>query len=134
MHDFAHRNLGDLAADRPRNIVNLEDLRRNVPGRLLLAYPVAQLRPQLLVQGQPFAQTDEKYDTDVAFPLLSDADRFNDLVELFDDTVDLRRADAHAARIKHGVAAAIDDHPAVLGDFRVVAVVPDIFPEPLEVG
>ena len=70
-------------------------------------------------------QPHEQHDAHVAVPVLPDGERFDDLVQALDGRVDLRGADAHAARIQHRVRAAIDDQAAVLGQLGVVAVTPD---------
>ena len=90
---------------------------------------------QRVVEREALAQLHEQHDAHVAPspPVLADHEALDHLVELLDLPVDLRGADAHAARIQRRVRAAVDDHAAVRGDLGVVAVAPDAG-EALEVG
>src|SRR5690606_27920241 len=65
------------------------------------------------------------HDPRVVLEALTDGDAFLDLVELLDDPVDLGGADAHAARVQHGIGAPVNDHPVARRELRVVAVAPD---------
>ena len=52
-------------------------------------------------------------------------ERSLDLLDALHRAVDLGRADAHAARVQHGVGAPVDQHAAARRDLDEVAVVPD---------
>ncbi len=66
-------------------------------------------------------------------PVLADHQRFEHFRQLFDLAVDLRRADAHPARVQRRVGTAVDDHAVMCGELREVAVAPDVG-ETLEIG
>ena len=72
------------------------------------------------------AQPHEQHDAHIALPLLRDRDRFGHFGDLLDLTIDLGGADAHAARIEHGVGAPVHDEPAARRDRREIAVPPDV--------
>ena len=100
-------------------------LRRHVARRRVLADAHRGCAPaSASSSADAVAQPDEQHDALVALPLLPDHERLDDLVELLDLPVDLRRADAHAARVQHGIGSAVDDDAAVRGDLGPVPVTP----------
>src|SRR5262245_17500972 len=125
MNDFAHGELDDLAALRPRDLGHLQDLRGHVPRRRVLADAYPDPRREHVVERQAVAQLHEQHDAHVVLPLLRNDERLEDLVDLLHLAVDLGRPDAHAARVQDGVGAAVDDEAAVLRELGVVAVTPD---------
>src|SRR5690606_3541956 len=125
MHGIADGELGDLAVPRARDVGDLEDLRGDVPRARVAAEPCADLVRKLRVEPSPRLQADEEHDPRVAIEALVDRDAFRDVVDLLDDTVDLGRADPHAAGVQHRVRASVDDHAAAGRELRVVAMTPD---------
>ena len=65
--------------------------------------------------------------------VLADGDALEHFVDLLDLAIDLGGADAHAARVQHGVRAAVDDEAVVLRQLGIVAVTPHAG-KALEVG
>ncbi len=133
MDDVAHGKLDDLARLGARNVGHLDDLRRHVARRGVLADLVADLLLERGVELGAIAQPHEQDDADVVVPVLADDDRFQHLVHLLDLAVDLGRADANAARIQHRVRPAVNDHAIMRGDLGPVAVRP-YAREALEIG
>ena len=72
VHDVAHRELGELAAARPRQIRHRDDPRRDVARRRARADPAADLGDEIVGQRGAVAQDDEQHDPDVAVPFLAD--------------------------------------------------------------
>ena len=124
MDDVAHRELDDLVALRPRDVGDLKHFRRDVPGSRVVADVLSDPCGQRVVQRHSVAQPDEQHDADVVVPVLTDHQAFDHFVQLLDLSVDLRGADAHAARIQHRVGPAVDDGAAVRSDLDVVAMAP----------
>ena len=124
MDHVAHREFGDLAGERSGHVRHLQDDRRHVARRCVFADAAAQVRDQRRIQAGTFAQGDEQDDAGVAFPLLAHAHGLRHGIHRLHLAVDLRGADAHAAGIQHGVAAAVNDDAAVLGTLREVAMRP----------
>ena len=81
--------------------------------------------PRLGVEADALAQAHEQHHARVALPLLADREALEHLVDRLDLPVDLGGADAHAARVQHGVGAAVDDHAVVGRELREIAVAPD---------
>ena len=67
---------------------------------------------QRVVQRQPGAQHHEQPDHLVVAFALADGEPLDDLRHGFEGPVDLGGADAHAAGVERGVAAAVDDDAA----------------------
>src|SRR5690606_21547721 len=86
-----------------------------------------------LVQRNSSGQPHEQDDAHVVLPILTDADRLDDLRHLLDLIVDLRSPDPHPARIERRIGTSVDDDAAMLRPFGKVAMAPDIL-EPLEIG
>src|SRR6185437_16822514 len=112
------------AGERARNVGHRHDLRRHVPRARVGADDIADLLLQRLVEPGPRLQTHEEHDAHVAAPFLPYRDRLDHLFQTFHRGVDLRRADAHAARIQHRVGAAVDHDAIVFGECGVITVVP----------
>src|SRR5439155_20200291 len=126
VHYVAHRELDDLAALGARDVLDLQDLGRDVPRGGVLADSALDCVDERIVERAAFAQLDEEHNPYVARPVLPDHQRLDDLVELLDLAVDLGGADAHAAGVQHRVGAAMDDDAAVRRDLAPVAVAPDV--------
>ena len=122
VHDVAHRELDDLVALGARNVRHLHDLRRHVPrrgvGADVLLDPVDERR----IEREAVLQAHEQDHAHVAHlarrPILADDEAFDDLGQLLDLAIDLRRADAHAAGIERRIGAAVEDEAAVRGQLR----------------
>ncbi len=65
------------------------------------------------VELHAVAESYEEHDPFIAIPVLPDHEALDDLFELLDLPVDLRRADANAAGIEDRVRAAVD-HQAIV--------------------
>ena len=78
---------------------------------------------------QSFAQAHEQRNATLPCnirQLILDDDRLEDLVDLLDLPVDLRRSNAHTAGIERGIAPAMNDHAIVRRDLGPVAMAPHI--------
>src|SRR6476661_2996971 len=133
MHDIAYRQLDDLAVLRAGNVRNLHDPRRDMAWARVLTNLAADVLLQGRVERTTFAQADEEHDAHVLVPLLRDGEALHHLVEFLDLAIDFGRADAHTARIQHGVRAAVDDQSIVFRQLDVIAVAPHAS-EALEIG
>src|SRR5215831_5933331 len=107
VHHVAYRQLDDLAALGARNVGNLEHLGGNVARRGIAANLPLDLVDERLVEIDSVAQAHEEDHANIAQlarrPVLTDDEALDHLVELLDLAVDLRGADAHAARVERGV-------------------------------
>src|SRR5882672_3243557 len=137
VHHVSHRQLDDLVRLGARDVRHLEYFGGHMARRGVLAYAPLDPGDQTFVERQALAQLHEQHHAHVADlpgrPGLPDDERLHNLVELLDLAVDLGGPDAHAARVEHGIGAAVDDHPAVGCDLAPVAVRP-YARKPLEVG
>src|SRR5881394_3613358 len=88
MHDVAHGQLYYLPTLRPRNLVDLQDSGRHVPGCRVGADLRTDAIRQRLVEDDPVAQPDEEHDPLVSLPLLPDDEALDDLCQLFYLAVD----------------------------------------------
>src|SRR4051795_13656894 len=124
MDHLTHGELADFAADRPRDIGHLDDAPRHVVRARML--PDAEANPFLQAGIEPVlrAEPHEEHDPDVAVPLLPDHHAFDNLRELLDLPVDLRRPDPNSARIERGVAPAQNDQAVVAREPGPVTVAP----------
>ena len=109
MHDRAYRELDQLAALRARDVADLQDLRRHMARRRMVVDAAPDPRRQRVIEPHAVAQPHEQHDAHVVLPLLRDHDRLEHVVDLLHCTIDLRGADAHAARVQDGIRAAVDD-------------------------
>src|SRR5450756_13904 len=118
MHDVAHRKLADLAADRPRNVLNLDDLLRDMKRARVGTYLMSDARTQGFIECQAFLKADEQNDAHVAGGIAGDilADRhaLDDFGELIDLPVDLGCSNPDSGRVECRVAPSVYDHPVVL--------------------
>src|SRR5262249_55477565 len=103
-----------------------EDLRGHVPRARLRADRVANQFLERGIERVPRLQLYKEDHARVALPVLAHDDALRDLLELLDDSIDLRGADPHAAGIQHGVRTSIDHEAVVLGELGVIAVTPDV--------
>ena len=128
VNHVTNRDLGDLAADRTRNVGHLHDHARDVVRRAINADDVANAIAQALVEHKAGTQDDEQDHALVrargGTHLLADRDALEDFVELFDLPIDFGRADPYAAGVQCRVAAAVNHQPVGGGDFRPVAMAP----------
>ena len=92
--------------------------------RCIHADAAAQVGGQRRIQTGTFAQGDEQHDAGVAFPVLAHAHGFRHGIHRLHLAVDLRGADAHAAGVQHGVAAAVNNDAAVLGTLGEIPMRP----------
>src|ERR1700722_657221 len=125
MNDIAHGKLGELARKRARHIGDRDDLGRHMPRRGAREDDAADLLIECGMERVPALQAHKETDAHIALPLLSDGERLGDLRHTLYCRIDLRRADAHAARIQDRIGAAVDDEGVVLAERRVVGVVPN---------
>src|SRR5687768_10324783 len=129
MHHVADRHLGDLPADRARDVGYPNDHLGHMIGTRIFANEFADAIPQCVVERDTFAQPDEQDDAHVPIVavdhVLADDQAFDDLRQLLDLSIDLGRPDAHATGIECGVAPAGDDHAAMVRDLGPVSVTPD---------
>src|SRR4051812_46095944 len=130
VNHVAHSELCDLAADRARNVGDRDDLLRKVMrARVrpdLLPDALLELLSQLLAVRQGNEQHNANVEARVRLLILPDDQTLDDLRQLFDLAIDLRGADANAARIERRVAASIDHETIMLGQLRPVAVSPRV--------
>ena len=63
---------------------------------------------QVVVERHAVAQHDEQHDANIVFPVLSDRDALDNLVELLDLAIYLRRADTDTAGVQDGIRAPVD--------------------------
>src|SRR6266705_2226227 len=137
VHHVAHGELDDLVRLGARNIGHLHDFRGDVPRSGMGANLVLDLRDQPVFEDKPLAELHEQDHAHIADlagrPGLADHERFDHLLQLLDLAVDLRRADAHAPRVEHGIRSAVNDHAFASGDLAPIAVGPDSG-KSLEVG
>src|SRR5262249_52379001 len=132
VHDVTHRELAQLAAPRPRDVGDRDDLRRHVSRRRARPHLVAYPPAEVVVDGHTGRGHHEQDDPRVTVPFLTDGEALHHFAELLDLPVDLRGTDADAARVERGVGPAVEDDAAVLGPRTEVALVPDTG-EPFEV-
>src|SRR5260221_8179028 len=126
MHHVTHRQLDDLAGFGAGNIRDLDHLGRHMARRGVLANLRLDFADQFLIQGQAIAQPNEQDDAHVIVPILADDDTLDDFRQFLDLTIDLGGTNAHTAGIEYGVRATKDDDAVMLGQFDVIAVMPDI--------
>lgn len=125
MHHVPHRKLGDLARLGARNVGDGHDLRGYVARRGALADLLPDLRHQCRVQHRAGLEPHEQHHAHVTLPVLPDGQRLDHFRHLLDLRIDFRRADPHPARVQRGIGAAVNDHAAMRGDLREVAMAPD---------
>ncbi len=125
MHHVAHRELGDLAGLRARDVGDGDDLRRHVPGRRTGPDLGADRLLQRLVQHHAIGEPTKS--TTLTSPSQScrcrSPRRSRPSVR---PGCRSRPSYADAARIVRRIRAAVDDHSPVLGPFGEVAVAPDV--------
>src|SRR3954468_13359058 len=126
MDHIPHGQLGDLAADCPGNIGNLNDLPGNVMRAGILPDPT--LDPGDEVFGEPGSvpEPDEENDPDVGLPVLSNYKALNDFRQLLPQTVDLGRADPPPAWIERRIASTQDNQSVMAGEPSPIAVAPGV--------
>ena len=105
----ADRDLGDLAVASLRDVRHGGDQRGHVTRRGSGPDSAADGLDQLVGELAAVAHHDEQDDANIVAHLLTNHDTLEDLVNTFDLAVDLRRADAHAARVERGVGSTVDD-------------------------
>lgn len=93
-------------------------------GRGVLAYHLADVLAQGFIQLQAVLQAHEQHHPHIPVPVLADGHAFHNLFDLFHLAVDLRRANAHTARVEHGVGATVDHHAPAGTLLGVVALGP----------
>ena len=81
-------------------------------GRGAAADLLSQALLEVVVQTLPWAQPHEQHHPHIVGEALTDDQALDHLVESFDLTVDLGRADAYATRVEGGVGATVNDQAA----------------------
>ena len=118
MHDIAHRQLDDLAVFVRGMSVTCTIRAGTWRGVAFGADRAGGCAPP--APSSSATTSRRRTNSTTRTSLLASAGRsratLDHLVELLDLAVDFRRADAHAAGIEHGVRAAVDDQPVVLGE------------------
>src|SRR6185437_2194095 len=136
VNDVSHRELGDLAADRARNVGDLNDLFWHVVRARVRADARADSPTKLLAQRLALHEAHEQHDAHVVRAVvrhgLADDDALDDLGKLLDLPIDLRRPDPNSARVEGRVASAVDDHATARRELGPIPVTPDVW-VPLEV-
>src|SRR6185437_2049015 len=101
--DVAYGELGDLPADRARNVGYLNYLFWNVVRAGVRANARANSLTELVAHRRPAGEAHEQHDPfvlrAVALHRLGDDDALGDFGKLLDLPIDLRRSDPHAPRI-----------------------------------
>src|SRR5215212_11782015 len=109
-------DLEHLAGQRPRHLLDLEHLARDVARRAVLADARADGLDEAVVELGALAQHDEERHPRVVALLDVDDERIGDLVEREHRAVDLGRPHADAAAVDRRVRAPADHRRAALGD------------------
>ena len=124
MDDIAHGQFYDFPTDGTGNIGNLNDSRRNVPGRGFVTDGFSNPVLQTLIQRDSIAQFYKQHHPHIVIPLLAHTQAFKNFIQVFYLPVNFGCTNAHAAGIQGGVRAAKDDIASVFRSLGKVSLRP----------
>ncbi len=125
MKNILHCQFHFLATDGVRNIGHLDAFGRDVPWCTVLADGGFDSVNELVGKLSIFTEFNEKNNSHIIVPVLSNHQTVHDLGNAFHLTVYFSGANAYTSRIKGGIRAAIDDDAAVLGYLDIIPMQPD---------
>ena len=126
MDHFLDSKLDLLPADGVGDVLDLDDLRGDVPGSAVRPYSGLDPFHQVLVQLHPSSYLHEQDHPHVVLPVLAHHQAVHDLIHGLHRAIYLGGPYPHPPRVQRRIGASVDDHPIVLRKFGIVTMVPHV--------